>query len=156
MVRGFTTGDMVRESQAVVRGVVANRQGVWNTAHTRIYTDSQVRVIEVLAGDVSTPEITVRQIGGTVGDVSMTVAGVAPIQTGEEVLLFLRTDGERYYLVGMAQGKFAVRVGPEGAVVARSLEGLALMSTGPQRAATPRSYEQFRASIRFYATVWGR
>lgn len=164
-VRGFGTRDMVREAAVVVRGTVTQQGGVYSADRSKIYTESRVQLREVVVGRVPTAEIVVRQLGGTVGQVSMVVSGVARIQPGEDVLLFLRTDGERYYLVGMAQGKYTVRVQRGREVVSRALHGLNLIQgarpvgAGPPRAAPServRDYHAFVATLRRYARELGR
>ena len=160
-IRGFTTRDMVREAAVVVRGTVADRTSVWSPDHTRIYTDSTVRLKEVLVGKVAGRQIQVRQIGGRVGGTEMAVPGVAPIHPGEDVLLFLRTDGQRYYLVGMAQGKYGVRLEKGQWVADRKLEGLNLLGTTRHdhprvHNPTARSYDALRNEIRTHARELGR
>jgi hypothetical protein len=133
-IRSMSTAEMVTESTVIVRGTVGAQRGLFNADKSRIYTDSTVLVTRVIAGTgvghgvgptTRLERISVRQIGGRVGEVSMTVPGVARLAPGEDVVLFLRTDGTRHYLVGMAQGKFSLRKGPEGqTLVGRNLSGL--------------------------------
>jgi len=156
-VRGFTTQGMVREAAAVVRGKVVAQHSLYNADKSRIYTESTLRVTETITGKVTTKDITVRQMGGTVGQVTMFVSGVAQLPVGQEVLLFLRTDGARYYLVGMAQGKYRVAVIKGREVVTRRLEGLNIMDkvTDPHKASMKPepdvSYADFKAQILTFA-----
>ena len=155
-VRGFTLAGLVRESAVVVRGVVEGSQSFWNSDHTRIYTDTAVRVTDVLAGRAPV-RIRVRQLGGRVGQVTARVVGTAPLRPGDDVVLFLRAQPGFYTLVGMAQGRFRVERRGARAVVTRSLSGLTVVQrlhaqpigrfpriTGRP----PPTYEAFRAEVR--------
>ncbi len=151
-VRGFTARGLTHEAAAVVRGTVVSQSGVWNADKSRIYTESKLRVTEVVAGKLKARHITVRQIGGTVDGVTMFVTGVARIPVGQDVLLFLRTDGVRYYLVGMAQGKYRIIKEKSGReVVTRELEGLNIRAKVPVQPAAREGYKEFTAKVRAYA-----
>lgn len=146
-VRAMALPDLVRESASIVIGTVGASGSVWNDAHDTIYTDSTVVVDEVLAGRPA-PQITVRQPGGAVGDVRATIAGVRYLQPGERVLLFLRTDGVRHYLVGFSQGIWRVGGTAERPTVGR-MSG-AESTPGPSgvsRAADAEPLAAFKARI---------
>ena len=77
----------------------------------RIYTVTTIKVIESLKGDAKKDMLlTVRQIGGQMGEWSQYVPGDARFEKQEEVLVFLRHDprDDLHFLVGMAQGKLTV------------------------------------------------
>ncbi len=160
-VRGFTTRAMTLEAAAVFRGRVVSKTGIWSDDKSKIYTESVIAVGEVLAGKVDKKQVTVRQLGGTVGEVRMHVEGIAPLTVGEEVVLFARTDGARWYLVGMAQGKFAVTRDKAGAeIVTREVAGLKRVQVGkrvgvsqrsPRWDQPPQTYAAFAAQIRAWA-----
>ena len=155
IVKPFTAAEMSREAAVIDRGVEQARQGVWADDKSRIYTDTTLVVTHVVAGRVQTPHITLRQLGGQVAGASMTVAGTAQLSVGEDVLLFLRTDGARFYLVGMAQGKWHIRQDEAGReVIGQSLGALSLL---PRRrplrprqppAAAPVTYAQLLELVR--------
>jgi hypothetical protein len=128
ILRPFDLAALSREAQAVVRGRVVSQESVRDEPSGRIYTHSAVEVLEVVKGPVLAPDprpgvaprVVVRQMGGTIGDETMTVPGTADVQVGEEVVLFLRTDERFGYLVGMHQGKYGVRRDDAGAWVTRA------------------------------------
>jgi hypothetical protein len=107
-VRTFTLGQLYDEADVVAVGRVAAQASFWNDAGDTIYTEHEVEVERVLKG-LPLDVLRVRQMGGKVGDVELTVAGTAPIETGERVLVFVRDLGEYQALVGMSQGKWSVR-----------------------------------------------
>ena len=79
----------------------------------RIYTITKLKVIESIKGTAKPNMVlTLRQIGGQVGDWSQHVPGDAKFKHEEEVLVFLRHDpsDDLHFLVGMGQGKFTVDV----------------------------------------------
>lgn len=57
---------------------------------TMIYNDQEVRVVKVLQGTITSPTLTVRNIGGVVGDVEYRIEGLDPLMKGRSYLLFLR------------------------------------------------------------------
>ena len=98
-------------------------------------------------------DLVVRQLGGVVGPVSALVPGTAHFAAGEEVVLFLRTDGRAYYLVGMAQGKLSIQRRGGVEVISRDLGGLQLLRGPPVGRASPplgegRRYDALRDELR--------
>jgi hypothetical protein len=86
------------------------------------WTAITVRVEEVLKGPKKPGDlVTFRQIGGTVGQISLKPPGMPEFAPGERALLFLndRLDNPIHTpLVGWAQGCWRVRDGAEGNPVA--------------------------------------
>jgi len=108
LVRGFTLEQLGREAESVVLGRVTRSESFWNESREKIYTHHHIRVERTFkgpAGDL----VTVRQMGGTVGDTTLTIAGDARLAPDERVLLVLRNHDGFSTLVGMAQGKWTVR-----------------------------------------------
>lgn len=109
----FTLSEVVGRSQALVRGRVEASEAAWNEAGDRIFTDWTVRVTDAVYGAARGQVVKVRQMGGRVGEVTQRVSGNATIMLGEEVVLFLKSDGVFHYIAAMAQGKWSV-VGAPG------------------------------------------
>jgi hypothetical protein len=77
-------------------------ESAWDSGHRNIYSTIDINVQESWKG--ATPgdgRIRIRQLGGAVGDIEMTVFGMARFTPGERALLFLR----QARVVGMGQGK---------------------------------------------------
>lgn len=82
----------------------------------RIYTDVVIKIDEYLKNPQSAKEITVRTLGGTVGEVKMKNEDEAEFEPHEKVLLLLTTEdpfskniGEQHYRVtGWVHGKFKI------------------------------------------------
>jgi hypothetical protein len=78
--------------------------------HNFIYTDHEVRLLDVWyasekAGELPRKDrVTLRQIGGRLGDSVQSVVGTAPLKKGQSWLVFVRVVHGRTYLVGMGYG----------------------------------------------------
>lgn len=109
---------LTRDADAVVRGRVVRTESRWTGDGMRIVTDVEVEVAEALKGAPGA-RVTLTQPGGVVGDIGQLAQGVAAFTSGEEVVLFLERRGggpaAHYRLRGMAQGKFRVERGADGA-----------------------------------------
>src|SRR5205814_1064295 len=98
--------DLVAQSAAVLVGRVAAIAS--HADRGRIYTDVTVDVDEMLKGD-SVPTLTVRVLGGRVGNHAAWVEGSPEFRRGERVLLFVSTyrDGTAR-VAHFYQGKFSI------------------------------------------------
>ncbi len=145
-VRSFTLPELVQESAVIVRGTVVASRGAWSDAKDTLYTDATVRVDERLYARAPTvaPELTVRQPGGTVDGTRAVISGVRYLQPGEHVVLFLRTDGVRYYLIGFSQSIWTVDA--QGVGRAPAAPGLELTGR-PAPAPVREPLPAFRARI---------
>src|SRR5687768_3441081 len=122
---------MAVEAACVVRGKVQSTHAAWDTAHERIYTYTEIEILDVMHSPSALPKkVTVRTLGGEVGEVGMKVSGTEKFTPNEEVVVFLRNDPgaeNAYQVVGMSQGKFSLLREAKGRVIAvPSTEGLAL------------------------------
>jgi hypothetical protein len=92
----------------VIQGKVVRQQVVLEGG--QIWTDSQVQVTETVKGRVlSGRTLTLRQMGGETPTLGQKVAGMAQFQLGEQVLVFARAVGNRFFVpVGACLGKFRV------------------------------------------------
>jgi hypothetical protein len=131
----MTIEDMAVEASCVARARVVNTQATWDDAHRRIYTYTEVQILERLhtKGEVL-DSVVIRTLGGEVGNIGMKVSGTPQFALGEEVVVFLRSDpvdATQFQVIGMSQGKFHVeRPDKGGAVAVPSVEGLAFAKPG--------------------------
>ncbi|MBC8131660.1 MAG: hypothetical protein H7X95_01660 [Deltaproteobacteria bacterium] len=116
---------MVKQADHIAVVEVTTVKAAWDERHERIYSTIELKVVEnwknasapapatassTAASPVAAPDhLTVVQAGGTVGDMSMTVTGSGTFVPGERSLVFLRGPANRARVVGMAQGKRAMR-----------------------------------------------
>jgi len=114
---------LTRAADAVVVGEVLDSRSEWNEVHTLIWTLTRVRVDDVAKG---TPArggvVTVREVGGRVGDVEARMIGAPEFVPGERVVLFLEhaPGGASFRTVALSEGKLVVSRGPDGRAVATS------------------------------------
>jgi hypothetical protein len=123
--------EMSVEAKLVVTGKVLSAQSAWDESHRRIFTYTEIQVVEKIAGDAEPRTLVIRTMGGEVGDIGMNVSGTPRFATNEEVLVFLRQDpveAQSYQVIGMSQGKFKVVRPEKGPVeVVPSTAGLAFV-----------------------------
>jgi hypothetical protein len=110
-------------SDAIVMGRVVDLASGWDPAVDTIYTYVTIEVSEVLKGNLTPGRLTIKQMGGVVGERGLSIIDQASFERGEEVLLFLeaRPRDRSLYTVGLWQGKWNVemRAGGERSAVRR-------------------------------------
>jgi len=105
LMRAMDLPELTASADQIVVGDVLSTESAWDSGHRNIYSTIEISVQESWKG--ATPgdgRIRIRQLGGTVGDIEMTVHGMARFAPGERALLFLH----QARVVGMGQGKRAV------------------------------------------------
>lgn len=123
LMLGMSLQQLVAESDMVVAGQVMEVRSSWTADHKSIITRANVALSEVIAGEVKERVVVVEYPGGEVDDVGMGVSDVAPLETGENVILFLQKvkspagaiasagGAQVMQIVGEAQGKYSVAGG---------------------------------------------
>lgn len=108
--QALSLSELVRRADHVVLATCvdgrASRDG-----RRRIVTDYDVRVEETMKGDTREgATLTMRTLGGVLGDLGMRIEGEPHLEVGRRYLLFLRTlsDGRTLRPVGMSQGVMPV------------------------------------------------
>jgi len=104
-----TDDDLIVGARAIVRGKVLSMSCQLDDQSGRIFTYVQLRVREVLKGQVSQREIVLKEEGGQAGTLGSIIFGTPTFVSGEDVLLYLDTwrDGSlRVYQ--MFLGKFSI------------------------------------------------
>jgi hypothetical protein len=106
LVRSLDLSALVAEADQIVVADVLSIHAAWDPQHRTIHTTVDLGVRESWKGSVPADgRIAIRQLGGVVGDIEMTVHGMPAFTMGERALLFLR----RAQVVGMSQGKRHLR-----------------------------------------------
>jgi hypothetical protein len=125
---------LAREADLIALGECASEHAAWSDDNF-IATTVQFRLHRIFKGDV-TPVVTVKTLGGTLGDETVTASHGATLAAGEPVLLFLKRSqfGSYYVIVGGEEGKVTVNEVPtewSGAPTAGTTAELArLLSRG--------------------------
>ncbi|MDX2013042.1 MAG: hypothetical protein SFW67_22805 [Myxococcaceae bacterium] len=108
---------LTKAADVVVRGTVVRVEARWTMDRARIVTDNEILVTQVYKGNVVAKTVVAMQPGGVVGDLGQKVHGAATFALGDEVVVFLERRGDRFSVVGLAQGRLTVdRSGAEPVV----------------------------------------
>lgn len=105
----MSVAKMTLAAQLVVRAHCVGNFAAWDGGE--IWTFTSFAVVDSWKGAPSgaAQQLTVRLLGGTVGNLSSTVSGVPRFRPGEEVILFLQpTARGDYSIVSWVQGTFRI------------------------------------------------
>jgi hypothetical protein len=103
----MSVAQMSRAAHAIVRARCIENSAGWDAGEIWTFTSFEVR--EVWQGSAPA-RIIIRLLGGRVGNLTSSVAGVPRFRSGEEVVLFLeRTPRGDFSVVSWEQGTFRIR-----------------------------------------------
>ena len=106
-----TFEEMTDRAELIFVGKVVSSRAEWRTVGTDrvIFTLVEFERQEVLKGEAGV-SVTLQFLGGTVGDVTLEIAGVPKFNAGDREFLFVEGNGVQFCpLVGVFHGKFGVR-----------------------------------------------
>ena len=103
-----TLEELINTSEWIVYGTVVSSNSDWDDSHELIWTDSEVEIHEVLKGKWTTPDITISQMGGVVGNTGLDVSGSQLLEPGNEAILFIKYFKNRYVIHSLVLGYFYV------------------------------------------------
>jgi hypothetical protein len=105
----LSVAELTARAIFVVLGRVVTTESGWDTARPLIVTRVDLVVDEILKGPVPGKMLSLRELGGKVGEAASVVADAPLFAPGERVLVFLTfsRDG-RLHVVGLHQGKFSL------------------------------------------------
>jgi hypothetical protein len=108
-VQKLTFDRLIREADLIVRGQVEEVKTRQASDQRTASTIINVSVDKQFKGP-KVSSINIEQPGGSLGDVTLGVAGLPEFSSGEDVILFLKREREGpYKVVGGKQGKFTAR-----------------------------------------------
>jgi hypothetical protein len=125
--------ELAREADVIVKAQVTDIQTQPARGGGNLTTLVTVAVEEAWKG-APAGQITIAVQGGVAGDVAQGVSGELRFSPGERSILFLKTKGDRYTVVGRRQGKLIIKTGADGHEAAQDLTG-AMKDIGRLRAA---------------------
>src|SRR5256885_4324279 len=132
-VQKLTLQELTKKANSIVVGRVQDAVSSWDAAKKEIYTFYTVSVSQPVKGSKAGETITIRQLGGTVGNIASIVPGMPSFKKGEEVVLFLtQKDAAGYpWVMGLQQGKYTVTTASDGTKMVRNdLAGTELVKNG--------------------------
>ena len=119
---------LVKKSNRIVVGKVRNSRTYWSSNRKLILTNYTIDVQETIKGTAArTVELTT--IGGTIGDLTLHVAGMPVFDKDESAVIFVESTGAYSTVVGLGQGKFTVTNGE----VSNNITGLEFPDGGRAR-----------------------
>ena len=99
---------LVARADTIVQGRTEAVYSQWDSDRRVIYTYISIGVDDILKGE-SRRSLLVKQLGGTVGSLVMTVSGMPGFDVGAGVIVFLEDSGNgTLQIVGLNQGKYVV------------------------------------------------
>lgn len=145
---------MTGESSLIVYGRVLSAYSQWEGR--TIYTYTTIRVNESLKGEGGSI-VTVKQLGGQVGETGLEVSGSPELKTGEDVVLFLTHWQNQYWIHSIVLGKFTVTNEDGNLVAYNDLNNIGLVDpitkrevTEPNQKLNHFPLESFLSDIRSY------
>lgn len=131
-VQKLSLQELTKRSDSIVMARVDDAVASWDAGHKEIYTYITLSILQPVKGDKGATTITLRQLGGTVGNIASVVPGMPSFKKGEEVVVFLtQKDTAGYpWVMGLEQGKYTVSTAKNGVKMVRNdLAGTELLST---------------------------
>lgn len=158
VVEAIPLGDLVRMSEWVVVATVKSARSHYETigGARRMVTDTQLQIDQALtanrsSSNVETASITVRTLGGTIGDLAQVVLGEATLPVGTQQLVFLDEGSDLTLRVAaMAQGQYPIVKDAKGLPHLQRSPGLDVVLNLAQSAVTAldgRSVDQAQALV---------
>ena len=88
---------LIKYSYEIVEGKVTKVETRWDDEHRLIYTFTTVKISKAYKDRIKEKEITLKEIGGTVGDYSTYALYQPEFEENENILIFLKKDEMNYY-----------------------------------------------------------
>jgi hypothetical protein len=105
----MSVAKMTQAAQLVVRARCVANSTAWDSGEIWTFTSFAVEDAWKGAPSGAAQQLTVRLLGGSMGNLTSTVSGVPRFRPGEEVILFLQTTARGdYSIVSWVQGTFRI------------------------------------------------
>jgi len=147
--------ELVAIAPVIVHGAVVDVRSEWVDGRRAVETFVTVEAADYMKGNLG-ERVTFKVPGGQLGRYRTVFVGAPTFQTGDEVVLFLKTSGPSFpFVIGLSQGVFRVvtdeqsgrrLVTPPAVMAATDLDTVKIVRGDPARKAVP--IETFRESVR--------
>lgn len=105
-VKRMDLPELVAASDSIIQGRVDSVEARWED--NLAYTYVSVSVVDPLKGE-RRRSVLIRQVGGKIGALSVTVSGSPAFRNGDQVIVFLKGQtGATFHVVGLNQGKYEI------------------------------------------------
>ncbi len=101
---------LVGLSTLIIEGRVVEMHSEWNPNRTQIHTLVTLDVARAYKGTIAGGKLTVRMLGGRVGDIAQRLVDAPTFSLDEDVIVFFEKDpSQPIAITGFNQGKLTVR-----------------------------------------------
>jgi hypothetical protein len=102
--------ELSKGADVILTGKVTEQTSSWNENKTRIYTQATIQVDEYIKGNGTGNTVTVKYLGGEVGEIGEKYSHMPRFENEEEVLVFLKMDEKStdYKVYNGENGKISV------------------------------------------------
>ncbi len=102
--------DLAIGSDVILIGQVTKQTASWNENKTKIYTKAIIQVDEYLKGNITEGTVTVKYLGGEVGEIGEMYSHMPRFEDKEEILIFLKKDDKdtEYKVFSGETGKISI------------------------------------------------
>jgi hypothetical protein len=122
--------ELANQATAVARVRCLGAESRWEGAE--IWTETRFEIVEVNKG-ILPREVTVRMMGGRVGNIHSRVEEVPAFRPGEEAYVFFWSrEGEPYRVLGWSQGTFRISKDPQTGLELVTQDSAAMPIFDPQ------------------------
>lgn len=106
--------ELTQRATVIVTGTVDEVESRYDDQQRTIFTYVGLQLDQVLKGDPGSNHITIRQMGGTVGDERVEVFGSPTYELGDEIMIFAGPLGDTGYygVLGIFYGKYDIELDP--------------------------------------------
>lgn len=105
-VRYASLDEITSKSDLIVHGKVTSINSVWESQN--IYTYSKIELYDVIKGSKKNSSITIKQLGGKVGEITQEISGTPKLFQDSEVFLFLVDWKQAYWIHSIVLGYYEV------------------------------------------------
>lgn len=107
---------LLDKAKLIFEGEVVSSEAKWTQDKTSILTFITFKVKDVIKGNISSPNITLRFAGGTVGEIGLQISGMVYPTVGENGIYFFENPDTQMInpLVGWGQGHFRIKKDNKG------------------------------------------
>jgi len=130
VVLAMTLEDLARQADIILLGKCERIYSEWGPERKDIFTYIAIIPEQCLKGKECPPQVIIRQLGGRVDNIALTVPGTPRFHLDERVLVFLQmTSASQYIVIGLSQGKYGVVTDAKDgkSYVTRDLNNLSLV-----------------------------